>query len=161
MPDSDVLVVGAGPAGSVAAWEAKRAAPELDVVLLERDPTVGVPVRCAEGVGDAGLREFVDPDGAPWVARRITRIIFVAPDDTEVRVADGTVAWILDRTRFDTFLAERARAVGVEVRGATEAAGMERDGERRRRVRARGPRREGVQSHPGASGAEGGEAKDS
>src|SRR2546428_10820456 len=98
MRDSDVLVVGAGPAGSVAAWEAKRAAPELDVVLLERDPTAGVPERCAEGVGDAGLREFVDPDGAPWVPRRITRIIFVAPDDTEVRVADGPVAWTPDRT---------------------------------------------------------------
>src|SRR2546427_2743274 len=117
MPDCDVLVVGAGPAGSIAAWEAKRAAPELDVVLLERDRVVGLPVRCAEGVGDAGLREFVDPDGAPWVARRITRIIFVAPDDTEVPVAEGrTVAWILDRTRFDAFLAAGAAAAGVEVR---------------------------------------------
>ena len=56
MPDVDVLVVGAGPAGSVAAWQTKLAAPELDVVLLERDPAVGSPVRCAEGVGDAGLR---------------------------------------------------------------------------------------------------------
>src|SRR2546426_5054582 len=56
--DTDVLVIGAGPAGAVAAWEAKRAAPELDVVLLERDARVGTPVRCAEGVGDAGLREL-------------------------------------------------------------------------------------------------------
>ena len=38
MRDTDVLVIGAGPAGSVAAWETKRHAPELDVVLLERDP---------------------------------------------------------------------------------------------------------------------------
>jgi len=140
MPDCDVLVVGAGPAGSIAAWEAKRAAPELDVVLLERDRVVGLPVRCAEGVGDAGLREFVDPDGAPWVARRITRIIFVAPDDTEVPVAEGrTVAWILDRTRFDACLAAGAAAAGVEVRVATEAAGMERDPDGRWRVRVRGP----------------------
>jgi len=140
MPDCDVLVVGAGPAGSIAAWEAKRAAPELDVVLLERDRVVGLTVRCAEGVGDAGLREFVDPDGAPWVARRITRIIFVAPDDTEVPVAEGrTVAWILDRTRFDAFLAAGAAAAGVEVRVATEAAGMERDPDGRWRVRVRGP----------------------
>ena len=140
MPDIDVLVVGAGPAGSVAASEAKRAAPELDVVLLERDRVVGLPVRCAEGVGDAGLREFVDPDDAPWVARRITRIIFVAPDDTEVAVAEGrTVAWILDRTRFDAFLATGAAAAGVEVRVATEAAGMERGPDGRWRVRVRGP----------------------
>ena len=158
MPDSDVLVVGAGPAGSVAAWEAKGAAPELDVALLERDHAVGVPVRCAEGVGDAGLREFVDPDGAPWVARRITRIIFVAPDDTETRVADGTVAWILDRTRFDPFLAERARAAGVEVRVATEAAGMERDSDGRWRVRVRGPEGEELWRARVVIGADGVEA---
>src|SRR3989475_953284 len=99
--DTDVLVIGAGPAGAVAAWEAKRAAPELDVVLLERDARVGTPVRCAEGVRGAGLREFADPDGAPRGARKITQIVFVAPDDTEVKVAERAVAWILGRTRLD------------------------------------------------------------
>jgi digeranylgeranylglycerophospholipid reductase len=126
MPDVDVLVVGAGPAGSLAALEAKRAAPELDVVLLERDRAVGAPVRCAEGVGDAGLREFADPTGASWVARKITRVIFIAPDDTEVKVAERDVGWILDRTRFDAFLAAEAGAAGAELLVGTEAAGMTR-----------------------------------
>src|SRR5205814_10329272 len=124
MRDTDVLVIGAGPAGCMAAWEAKRCAPELDVVLLERDRAVGAPVRCAEGVGDAGLREFADPDGAPWVSRRITQIVFVAPDDTEVKVTGRAVAWILDRTRFDAFLAERAVALWAELRVSSEADGM-------------------------------------
>jgi digeranylgeranylglycerophospholipid reductase len=136
--DTDVLVIGGGPAGAVAAWEAKRAAPELEVVLLERDARVGTPVRCAEGVGDAGLREFADPDGAPWVARKITQIVFVAPDDTEVKVAERAIAWILDRTRFDAFLAERAVAVGAELRVSTEAAGMTCEPDGRWRVRLRG-----------------------
>ena len=140
----DVLVVGAGPAGSVAALEARRAAPELDVVLLERDPAVGRPVRCAEGVGDAGLREFADPDGAPWVARRITRVIFLAPDDTEVRVAEGAVGWILDRTRFDAALADEAARAGAEVLVGTEAAGMARAGDGRWRVRVRDSRGEAI-----------------
>src|SRR2546430_3363706 len=81
--DTDVLVIGAGPAGAVAAWEAKRGAPQLDVGLLERDARVGTPGRCAEGVRDAGPREFADPAGAPWVARKITRVGCGAPDDTE------------------------------------------------------------------------------
>src|SRR5712691_6867384 len=118
--DTDVLVIGAGPAGVVAAWEAKRAAPELEVVLLERDAQVGTPVRCAEGVGDAGLREFADPDGAAWAARKITRVVFIAPDDTEVKVAD------------------RAVALGAELRVSTEAAGMTREPDGRWRVRLRG-----------------------
>src|SRR3989449_9017519 len=136
--DTDVLVIGAGPAGAVAAWEAKRVAPELDVVLLERDARVGTPVRCAEGVGDAGLREFLTPDGAPWVARKITRVVFVAPDDTEVQVAERDVGWILDRTRFDACLAERAVGLGAELRVSTEAAGMTCEPDGRWRVRLRG-----------------------
>jgi digeranylgeranylglycerophospholipid reductase len=124
--DIDVLVVGAGPAGAVAALEAKRAAPDLDVVLIERDPAVGTPVRCAEGVGDAGLREFADPEGAAWVSRKIRRIVVVAPDDTEVTVAERDVAWILDRARFDAFLAAEAARAGACVLVGTEATTMTR-----------------------------------
>lgn len=139
MPDVDVLVVGAGPAGSVAALEAQHAAPGLDVVLLERDRAVGAPVRCAEGVGDAGLREFANPDGAPWVARKITRVIFLAPDDTEVKVAERDVGWILDRTRFDALLAAQAVAAGVHLHVGTEATGMTRGPDGRWAVTVRGP----------------------
>jgi digeranylgeranylglycerophospholipid reductase len=127
MVDVDVLVVGAGPAGSVAACETKRAAPELDVLLIERDRAVGAPVRCAEGVGDAGLREFADPDGSSWAARRITRVIFLAPDDTEVRLSEREVGWVLDRTRFDAHLAAQAVSQGVELCVGVEASGMSRD----------------------------------
>src|SRR3989449_10593211 len=99
MPDVDVLVVGAGPAGAVAAWQARLAAPALEGVLLERDRAVGAPVRCAEGGGDAGLREFVNPHGADWVSRRVTEVIFQAPGDTEVVLANCGLGWVLGRTR--------------------------------------------------------------
>jgi digeranylgeranylglycerophospholipid reductase len=137
MPDVDVLVVGAGPAGAVAAWCAKQAAPGLDVVLLERDRAVGSPVRCAEGVGDAGLREFTNPDGAEWAARKITRVIFQAPDDTEVLVAERGIGWVLDRTRFDAHLAAEAAAAGAHVLVGAEATGMSRNGDERWHVRVK------------------------
>ena len=44
----DVVVVGAGPAGSTAARTAAEAG--LDVVLLEKRQEIGEPVRCAEGL---------------------------------------------------------------------------------------------------------------
>jgi len=137
MPDVDVLVVGAGPAGAVAAWQAKQAAPELDVVLLERDRAVGAPVRCAEGVGDAGLREFANPDGADWVSRRITDVILEAPDDTQVVLADSGLGWVLDRTRFDAFLAAQAAAEGAAVLVGAEATAMVRNGNDRWHVRVK------------------------
>jgi digeranylgeranylglycerophospholipid reductase len=141
MRSADVLVVGGGPAGCVAAWEA-AAAGAGSVLLVERDRAIGAPVRCAEGVGSDGLREFLDPDGAPWVSRRITRVIFIAPDDTEVRLADGDVGYILDRTRFEPELAERAARAGAAIRISTEAVGLERaagPGGGAWRVRLRGP----------------------
>lgn len=137
MPDVDVLVVGAGPAGAVAAWQTKLAGPELDVVLLERDPAVGSPVRCAEGVGDAGLREFVNPDGADWVSRRISDVIFEAPDDTQVILSNSGIGWILDRSRFDAHLAAQAAGEGATVLVGAEATGMSRDGDNRWHVRVK------------------------
>ena len=125
MPTADVLIVGAGPAGCVAAREA-AAAGAGHVLLIERDRAIGAPVRCAEGVGSEGLREFVNPDGAPWVARKITKVIFWAPDDTEVVLGSRAVGYVLDRTRFEPALAELAARAGAEIRIATEAVRMER-----------------------------------
>ena len=137
MPAVDVLVVGGGPAGCVAAWEA-AAAGAGDVLLVERDRAIGAPVRCAEGVGSDGLREFLDPDGAPWVSRRITRVILVAPDDTEVALAERDVGYVLDRTRFEPALAERAAEAGAAIRISTEAVALRR-AEGGWRVTLRGP----------------------
>jgi len=155
MPDVDVLVVGAGPAGAVAAWHAKQVAPGLDVVLLERDRAVGSPVRCAEGVGDAGLREFANPDGADWAARKITRVIFQAPDDTEVLVAERGIGWVLDRTRFDAHLAAEAAAAGAHVLVGAEATGMSRNGDERWHVRVKERGQEAVYRARVVIGADG------
>ena len=139
----DVLVVGGGPAGLVAAREACAADSGLAVLVLERDRAVGAPVRCGEGVGSKGVSEFLDPTRANWIARKITRVIFWAPDGTEVRVAEGDVGYILDRTRFEPALAADAGREGAEIRTGTEVVGIARDGDGWI-ARTRGPRGEGV-----------------
>jgi len=134
----DVLIVGGGPAGLIAAREIAARAPRVSVLLIERDRAIGAPVRCGEGVGSAGLREFISPEGAPWISRRIGRVILKAPDGSEVYVAEGDVGFILDRTRFEPALAQEAISAGAEIRVETEATGLERasDG---RRVAIAGP----------------------
>ena len=139
----DILVVGGGPAGLVAAREACAADPGLDVLVVERDRAIGAPVRCGEGVGSKGVAEFIDPANASWISRKITRVIFWAPDGTEVRVAEGDVGFILDRTRFEPALATEAGRVGAEIRTGTEVTRITRvaDGWR---ATIRGPRGDGV-----------------
>jgi digeranylgeranylglycerophospholipid reductase len=136
-----VLVVGGGPGGLIAARELLARDRGLDVLLVERDRAIGAPVRCGEGVGSAGLAEFIDPDGADWVARRITRVIFWAPDGTEVRVAEGDVGYILDRSRFEPALAAEAGGLGAEIVVGTEATALARSAAGWR-VRLAGPRGE-------------------
>jgi digeranylgeranylglycerophospholipid reductase len=132
--DCDLLIVGGGPAGLIAAREAARAARTLSVILIERDGRVGTPVRCGEGVGSRGLSEFLDPGPraahAPWISRRITRVVFRAPDGCEVRVAEGDVGYILDRTAFEPVLASQATDAGADIRTGTEAVAMRREADR-------------------------------
>ena len=134
----DVLIIGGGPAGLIAAREAARAAPHASIIVLERDATVGSPVRCGEGVGSAGLSEFLDPGApgaySPWIARRITRVVFRAPDGSAVRVAEGDVGYILDRAVFEPAIAVQAVDAGADVRCGAEAMGMHRHANRWRVV---------------------------
>jgi len=125
----DVLVVGGGPGGLIAARELMARDRGLSVMLLERDRAIGAPVRCGEGVGSGGLSEFIDATHAAWVSRRITRVIFWAPDGTEVRVAEGDVGYVLDRARFEPALAAEAGRAGAEILIGTEATGLKRDGD--------------------------------
>ena len=56
-PRYDVLVVGGGPGGALAARTAAESG--LKVLLVEKRPAIGAPVRCAEGIGKEAVAEFV------------------------------------------------------------------------------------------------------
>ncbi|MGB8310300.1 MAG: NAD(P)-binding protein, partial [Halobacteriota archaeon] len=79
----DVIVVGAGPGGSIAA---RTAAEECDVLLLEKRQEIGSPVRCAECVEKRTLSMYIQPD-KKWIATEINGVRFIAPDGTTLTVA--------------------------------------------------------------------------
>jgi len=110
----DVIIVGAGPGGSIAAKEAAEKG--LKVLVLERDKEVGLPVRCAEGVGKRGLLEFFDEDH--WLVQRYLKTLntrFVAPDGTAVDVHYQNEGAIFDRKVFDCELARMAALAGAQI----------------------------------------------
>lgn len=121
----DVIVVGAGPAGSMAARFASTAGAK--VLLLEKDREVGVPVRCAEGVGARGLQRILGKVEPHWIGATITGFRLVAPDGTAVDARWGDCGYCLDRRVFDYELANMAAREGTEVVTKAYVTGLVKD----------------------------------
>jgi digeranylgeranylglycerophospholipid reductase len=108
----DVIVVGAGPAGSTTARYA--AVGGASVLMLEKDRDVGYPVRCGEAVSHEGVIQFIQPD-PKWIAATVRRFKLVAPNGKfVVPKLDGT-GYVLERRLFDYELAKLAANEGAEV----------------------------------------------
>lgn len=118
----DVIVVGAGPAGSTAARVA--AAAGLKVLILERKARPGFPVQCAEYVPTLMDLEVEIPREA--VAQRIEGMEARFPEGTTLTVhAPG---FLLRREVFDYTLARQAVVAGAELWTATCALGWTEKG---------------------------------
>lgn len=109
----DCIVVGAGPAGSMAAKI--MAQNGVRVLLLEKHPEIGLPLSCAEGISFSGLERFVKPD-PEWISARIERALLVSPSGEHVTVHHPQAGFVLDRKLFDQRLARRAASSGASVK---------------------------------------------
>jgi digeranylgeranylglycerophospholipid reductase len=117
----DVIVVGAGPAGSTSAlYAAKNGA---SVLLLDKKQEIGSPIQCAGFIPDASevqalLRDARLPDTLKnypdsCVLQRIDTQRIVPPNcNIKEFAVKGAV---LDRRRYDQFLAEQATSAGAEL----------------------------------------------
>jgi flavin-dependent dehydrogenase len=158
--DCDVLVVGAGPAGSMAA--AALASSGRSVVFID-SAAHPRPKACAEyaspriaeelrGIGLDDERWM--PDALPLRGMRVIR----GPDAVDIAYQDHSGsrrAWGVERTRFDAALAALAVERGAQLHERTRFGGAVFDGERWRVsiAGAREPREVRARWLVGADGA--------
>lgn len=129
--DYDVVVVGAGPAGCLAAkYAAKNGAKTL---LIEEHASIGSPVQCAGLLSTKAIQACeVVPDRE---FHPITGAFVYAPDGRRIRIAGGEVkAYVVDRRSFDRTLAEDAIRAGAEILMRTRACGMDICGQENERI---------------------------
>jgi digeranylgeranylglycerophospholipid reductase len=120
----DVIVVGAGPAGSAAARVAAQAG--LDVLLIEKRQEIGSLVRCAEAVGVDSLAPYIEPDPR-WVNAEIDFYAVHNSLGDSVAVPPTEPTLVVERKIFDRELARLAAEAGATVRAKTAAVGVLRE----------------------------------
>ncbi len=111
--DYDVIVVGAGPAGSMAARYA--AGHGARTLLIEEHAMIGSPVSCTGHISVKALRECELPEGN-YINKRIRGAFVYAPDNRSIAI-DGkrTMTYVVERKIFDRELAKAAAAAGSEI----------------------------------------------
>ncbi len=134
IPAYDVVVIGSGPAGATTARFA--AAGGARVLLVDKKQELGAPIQCSGAVSSNALEQVgVDPspefihDAIFGFAiyngegeKKMIDYRELKPDEYGTKEGTKPLGYVVDRRRFDRYLATQAERVGVEIWLKTEAS---------------------------------------
>ncbi len=109
---ADLVVVGAGPAGGMAALAAARGG--LTVALLDRKKVVGEPVQCGEGVSRFALESNGLRPDPRFVRHEVREARAVMPNGRSFPITRHP-GYSIDRAEFDRSIADAAVAAGANL----------------------------------------------
>jgi geranylgeranyl reductase family protein len=115
--DFDLIVAGAGPAGSAAALAARRMAPGSGVLLLDK-AAFPRDKACGDGLAPHGVDELrrLGALGVLRGIRPVRRLRLRAPSGREVAADCARDNWVVPRRVLDARLVDAAVAAGAELR---------------------------------------------
>ncbi len=118
-----VAIIGAGPVGNHLATHLSKKGFSVDVYEEHKD--IGKPVQCT-GITTFFLNNLMQPKDE-FVVNQITRTQVFAPDGSSVEIALPK-NYIVDRTKFDAYLAAVAQSSGAKYHSNHKFLTSERQG---------------------------------
>ena len=118
----DIVIIGAGPAGSSAAQAAAQRGAR--VLLIDRRQRIGIPVQCAEFVPQSISRHA--SFSSACVVQRVEAMVTHLPDGTSYQMKSP--GYMLDRSLFDKELVASAALAGAKISIETKAVGLSAEG---------------------------------
>ncbi|MBD3249395.1 geranylgeranyl reductase family protein [Candidatus Woesearchaeota archaeon] len=116
-----IAVIGGGPVGCFLAW--KLAEKGKDVHIFEEHPVIGKPVQCT-GILTKEIRKIVDIEDE-FLLNEIKKVkVYSKRALSEFEVDDI----VIDRAKFDKYLAKMARKAGAKIHLNSKFLGYEDDG---------------------------------
>jgi digeranylgeranylglycerophospholipid reductase len=114
--DTDVLVVGGGPAGLLAAESA--AAAGIKTIVIEKEKQIGYPVHTSGATDLKTLNDFNIP---PECYHLLKGVRVCSPQNSAVFKSEQPLGCVVDVTRLYRLLATRAQKQGTIIMTGTEA----------------------------------------
>ena len=120
----DVIIIGGGPCGSVAAKETTNH--NLKTLLIDRKKHIGRPVHCTGLISKRAVETLKITQNS--VLNEIKGAHIYSPNNKRITIdAQDIKAYVVDRESFDKELLLEAKKRGVEVWLETEAVSVKND----------------------------------
>ncbi|MBU4502123.1 MAG: NAD(P)/FAD-dependent oxidoreductase [Nanoarchaeota archaeon] len=104
-----ISIIGGGPVGS---YLASLLAPKRQVAVFEEHDAVGLPVQCT-GITTQALAKVLNIR-RQFLVNKVTASKIFAPNGKHIHVKLKNPNFIIDRTKFDRYVAEKAQEKGVK-----------------------------------------------
>jgi geranylgeranyl reductase family protein len=109
----EILVVGAGPCGSYAAYKAAKQGAK--VLVCEEHKEAGTPNHCAGHLNVSSLKRLGIKVPKDALENEIKGAVFYSPSGNEFKLrCNSPVTYVVNRPKFDKHLAEQAANAGAE-----------------------------------------------